>query len=122
MLFFQYWIILCVKSKVFIDPMWFQIQNQQVTLSIIAKPNAKKTALLAITDQGLQISLHAKPHQGAANKELILFLSEVFAVPKSQIILKRGENSKYKHVTLPLTSTLKKFVADPEPFMQGGNK
>ena len=54
------------------------IQKQQVKLNILAKPNAKKTAFLGIDAQALLISLHAKPHKGAANKELIRFLADFF--------------------------------------------
>ncbi|KTC98843.1 hypothetical protein Lgee_1420 [Legionella geestiana] len=86
--------------------MWFSLQNQHVTVQIIAKPNAKKTALVKITPEGLHIALHAKPHKGAANKELTVFLSDFFAIPKSRITLKTGENSRHKQVVMPLTDAL----------------
>lgn len=90
--------------------MWYKIQDQQVKIQIIAKPNAKKTAIVKITEQELHIAIHAKPHKGAANKELISFLSTLFEVPKSQIILKTGETSKYKQLILPLTQTVQKIL------------
>jgi uncharacterized protein (TIGR00251 family) len=88
--------------------MWFKIKDQQVILQVIAKPNAKKSAIVKVTEQGLQIALHAKPHKGEANKELILFLSTVFDVPKSKIIFKAGDSSKYKQIVLPLTASVQK--------------
>lgn len=88
--------------------MWYKIQDQQVRLQIIAKPNAKKSAIVKVTEQGLSVAIHAKPHQGEANKELIAFLSEVFDVPKTRIILKSGENSKHKQIILPLTPAVQK--------------
>lgn len=93
--------------------MWFKMQDQQVKLYIIAKPNAKKTAIVKISEEGLHIAIHAKPHKGAANKELILFLSKIFEVPKSQIILKAGDNSRYKQIILPLTQTIRKILDNP---------
>lgn len=90
--------------------MWFKIEGQQVKISIIAKPNAKKTAFLGISEQGLIISLHEKPDQGAANKELITFLAKQFRVPKNQIILHRGERSRYKKVIVPLTENVQKWL------------
>lgn len=92
--------------------MWFKIQDQQIKLQIIAKPNAKKTAILKISEQALHIAIHAKPHKGEANHELILFLSKIFDVPKSKIIFKSGENSKNKQVIIPLTSTIQKTLND----------
>lgn len=83
--------------------MWFKIQNQQVRINIFAKPNAKKTTLLGICEYGLLISVHAKPHQGAANKALIAYLAKLFHLPKTQIILHKGEESRHKQVIVPLT-------------------
>jgi len=96
--------------------MWYKIQNQQVILQILAKPNAKKTALLGISDEGLLISIHAKPDQGNANKELISYLSTLFRLPKSRIILQRGERSRHKQVVLPLTEVVQQLLDEPNLF------
>ena len=97
--------------------MWFKIQDQQVKLSILAKPNAKKTMLLKLSDEGLHIAIHAKPQQGEANKELISYLAKLFRVPKSQIMLQRGEGSRYKLVIMPLSDTVRKLLDDPDQLM-----
>lgn len=82
--------------------MWYKIiDNQFVQLTIFVKPNAKKTAILKATDEALHISLHAKPVEGEANKELIRFLSEVCDVPKSSIVLLSGEKGRHKRIQLP---------------------
>jgi uncharacterized protein len=90
--------------------MWYNIQNQQVKLFIIAKPNAKKTALVEVTEQGMHIRLHASPQEGQANKELISYLSDLLNTPKRQIILQRGEGSRHKVLVLPLTPSLKQLL------------
>jgi uncharacterized protein (TIGR00251 family) len=90
--------------------MWFNILDKQVKITIFAKPNAKKTAVLGIGEQGLLISLHAKPHQGEANKELVRYLSKFFDVPKTQIILLKGEGGRIKQVLLPLTDSVNKII------------
>lgn len=96
--------------------MWFKIKNQEVIITILAKPNAKKTAILGISQQELLVSIHAKPHKSAANKELISYLSKLLRLPKRQIILNRGEGSKYKQVELPLTDTVQQLLDDPTKF------
>ena len=98
--------------------MWFKIHAHEVTLQIIAKPHAKKTALVAITEQGLHIALHAKPHQNAANKELISFLAKLLMVPKSSITLKMGARSKQKWVVLPLTDIIQDILLEPSRLMK----
>ena len=96
--------------------MWFKIQNQQVTLKIFAKPHAKRTALLKV-DDGLHILLHAKPHEGEANKELISYLAKLFRLPKRHVILQRGENSRHKVIQVPLVSRIQEFLDDPTLFL-----
>lgn len=91
--------------------MWFKIQNQQVRINIFAKPNAKKTAFLGFSEQGMLISLHAKPHQGAANKELIAYLAKLFHLPKTQVVLQKGEGSRHKQVVVPLTDTVQGIIS-----------
>jgi uncharacterized protein (TIGR00251 family) len=91
--------------------MWFKIQEKKVTLLIYAKPNAKRTALLKVTDEeGLHIALHAKPHDGEANKELISYLAKLFDLPKSHIILERGETARRKVVMIPFTEKVQAFL------------
>lgn len=92
--------------------MWFKIENQQVMINIFAKPNAKKTAIAKIDNQALHIFIHAKPFQGEANKVLISYLAKLFKLPKSQIILQRGENSRHKQVVVPLVDSVRQLLDD----------
>lgn len=90
--------------------MWLTVKNDQIVLSIIAKPNAAKNALIGIVDDSLVISLKAKPHKGEANKALVNYLSTLLKIPKSQIIFHKGESSKYKKVLLPFSEPLQKLL------------
>lgn len=94
--------------------MWYKIQKDQVILRIYAKPNARKSSLVKIDSDGMHIALHAKPHEGEANKELILFLSGLFKIAKSHIIFLRGENSKRKELIIPLTTSTQKILDHPD--------
>jgi hypothetical protein len=64
----------------------------------------------------LHISLHAQPKQGEANKELISYLAKILRLPKSQIILQRGEGSRHKQVIVPLTITVQQLLDNPISF------
>lgn len=86
--------------------MWYKINKHVLELSVFAKPNAKKTALVSLTDDALHITLHAKPKEGAANKELIAFLAKLFNTPKTRIHLVKGENSRLKKLHIPLSHSL----------------
>lgn len=86
---------------------------QKVQLMIYVKPNAKKTALVEITkERGIVIALHARPQEGEANKELILFLSQLLKLPKTSIEIQRGEHSRFKKVCVPLNATVQKLLDD----------
>lgn len=98
--------------------MWYKIRDQQVELRILAKPNAKKTAIVAMNEQGLHVMLHAKPQDGEANKELISYLAKLLRLPKTQIILLKGEGSRYKQVLVPLTDTIQQLLDYPIKFIQ----
>jgi uncharacterized protein len=71
-----------------------------VTLVVRAQPGAKKTAIAGIYGEGataqLKIAVHAPPIEGRANRALIVFLSELFSVPKSSVELVNGELSRSK--------------------------
>lgn len=84
--------------------MKFKIKNNQAELHILVKPNARKTEIISIDEKEIIIAVHAKPIKGEANKELIAYLSKVLKTPKSQVILKKGEGSRYKTVFVPLKS------------------
>src|SRR3990167_9794233 len=94
--------------------MWFMIQGKQIKITIFAKPNAKRSAFLGFSEQGMLVALHAKPHQGAANKELIAFLAELFEIAKSQVVLQKGDASRHKQVILPLTDNVLRKINEFE--------
>lgn len=91
--------------------MWYKIKDQQIILNILAKPNAKRTAILGVRDQALHISVHAKPHQGEANQELISYLAKLLKLPKSKITLERGEGSRHKKISVPLSERVKEWIS-----------
>ena len=98
--------------------MWFKIQDQSVSLQIVAKPRAKRSALVKIDDDGLHIAIHASPHEGEANKELIIYLAKLFHLPKTQVILQRGENSRHKIIVMPLSHRIQEFLNNPSEFLK----
>ncbi len=81
---------------------WYLLSETELTLSIFVKTNAHKTAIVRADKEHLHISLHAKPKDGEANTELIQFLSKYLHLPKTQILLRRGQQSRYKQVVCRL--------------------
>ena len=61
-------------------------------------PRAGRTALVGTRGDALLIRVAAAPVDGAANAELIAFLSTCLGVPKRHIVLIAGEKSRSKRV------------------------
>jgi len=89
---------------------FYEIKNEKVIINIKAQPNSSKNKIAGIYDEDkLKINIKAPAVEGAANKELIKFLSKMFKIPKSEIKIK-GETSKRKQVILPLSEKIKEFL------------
>ena len=83
--------------------MWYHEADGYVTLEIVARPNGGQNAVAGLHDGALKIRLKAPAVEGAANKELIKFLSKRLKVPKSEIVFVSGETSRRKRLRLPAT-------------------
>jgi len=90
---------------------FYTINDTQVTLRIKAQPNASRSEFAGVYDSdALKIRIKAAAVEGAANRELIKFLSKEFKVPKSSIAFKSGQQSKIKIVEFPLTEKFELFI------------
>lgn len=65
---------------------------------VYCQPGAKQTQCVGLHDGKPKIQLKAPPVDGAANKALVAFLSEVFDVPKSAISIELGASGRTKRV------------------------
>jgi uncharacterized protein (TIGR00251 family) len=83
----------------------FTTGADHLTLTIRAKPNASRSAILGEVDIGderraLAVALAAPPVDGAANKALIALFAKAFAVRKSAVTIASGEAAKIKIVRI----------------------
>jgi uncharacterized protein (TIGR00251 family) len=78
-----------------------------VTFSVRVVPHASRTAIIGIHDQGLKIRLAAAPVDGAANEELIRYLSKGLAISQSEVEIVRGHTGRVKQVRVPADCTAK---------------
>ena len=77
---------------------YFSWQGTSLVLNVFLQPRASRNSLLGLHDNALKISLTAPPVDGEANKQLIKFLSKLFRVKKSAILIVSGEHSRHKRV------------------------
>jgi len=78
----------------------YEIKNGKIFLFVKAQPNSSKNRFAGMYGESLKINVKAPAVEGAANKELVKFVSKEFKIPKSEIEIK-GETSKRKILILP---------------------
>ena len=75
--------------------------GDDLRLRIFLQPKAAKDQIVGLHDDELKISITAPPVDGQANAHLLKFLSKLFKVPKSGIVLEKGELNRHKQVHIP---------------------
>ena len=81
--------------------MFYELLEHHILLRIKAVPNSSINKIAGTQEDALRIKIKAPAVEGAANKELIKFLSKTLRIAKSDITILKGETSKVKSVQLP---------------------
>lgn len=71
--------------------------QEGIITAIKISPNSKKNEIIRL-NQEIKIKITAQPIDGKANKCLIEFLSKNFKIPKTSIVILKGETSKEKTI------------------------
>lgn len=84
-------------------------------LRLYIQPGASKSNWDGVHGDRIKVRIKAPPVDGAANEELIKFISKSLSISKSRVQFVRGETSRQKDilVELPLEETrtlLKQFI------------
>ena len=70
-------------------------------ITVQIKANSKMEGIEKKADGTYLVRINAPPVEGKANKAIIALLAEFFKVPKSSVILLRGQKSKSKVFEIP---------------------
>ena len=68
--------------------------------TIKVKPGTSQEKIVQESEDVLVVYLHARPHDGEANKSLIAVLAKHFGVPKSSVKIVLGQKSRTKIVEI----------------------
>ncbi len=69
-----------------------------------AKPKAKTSAIVGVTEGRLEVAIAAQPNDGAANEELVRFLSKALNLKQRDVTVVRGQNARIKLIELKTLS------------------
>lgn len=75
-------------------------KGEVVNLKIKVIANAKINSLEEYTDEILKLRINKPAVDGKANKAIIEYLSSQFEVPKSNIIILKGEKNSLKNLLI----------------------
>jgi len=82
-------------------PPWLTVAaDGAFILTIFAKPRASRSKVAGEREGALAIQLAAPPVDGAANEELVAFLSKALGVPRRQVTLLSGDTNRHKRVAV----------------------
>lgn len=78
------------------------VENPQgLRLRIFLQPKSSRDQIVGLHDNELKIAITAPPIDGQANAHLLKYLSKLFKVPKSSIVLEKGELQRHKQIFIP---------------------
>jgi len=82
------------------DAPWMRVSVDEVVIEVAARPRASRRGVVRATPDALVIALNSAPEKGNANVELIEFLADQLRVPRSAVMIVRGETSRRKTVRI----------------------
>ncbi|MCT8534755.1 DUF167 family protein YggU [Glaesserella parasuis] len=83
---------------------------QGIRLRIFLQPKANRDQIVGLHDNELKIAITAPPIDGQANAHLLKYLSKLFKVPKSSIVLEKGELQRHKQIFVPEPKLIPKEI------------
>jgi len=90
---------------------FYTLDGSRVQMRIKAQPSASRSEFAGLYDENsIKVRIKAPAVEGAANKELVRFLSKQFKVAKSDIVFRSGALSKIKVVEFPFSEKFGEFT------------
>lgn len=84
---------------------------QGLRLRIFLQPKASRDQIIGLHDGEVKIAITAPPIDGQANAHLLKYLAKLFKVPKSSILLEKGELQRHKQLFIPAPKQIPTEIA-----------
>ncbi|MEA3547849.1 MAG: DUF167 family protein [Thermodesulfobacteriota bacterium] len=75
-------------------------EKGSLSLALHIQPRASKNRIVGLHGENLKLAVTAPPADGKANKAVVKFLADFFAIPKREVTIKSGLQSRKKRVLL----------------------
>lgn len=90
----------------------FNLHNGELTLRIYVQPKSSQDKIVGRHGDELKITITAAPTDGKANRHIQSFLAKYFNVPKSKVVISKGQLSRHKTVKISDIQTLPKAILE----------
>ncbi|EOC0059017.1 DUF167 family protein YggU [Cronobacter turicensis] len=71
-----------------------------LVLRLYIQPKASRDSIIGLHGDELKVAITAPPVDGQANAHLVKYLAKQFRVPKSQVVIEKGELGRHKQVKI----------------------
>jgi len=77
-----------------------RVFKDEVTIEVTARPGASRRGVISASSERLVVGVHSGAQKGKANEELIEYLAGEMRVPRSALIIVRGQTSRRKTIRI----------------------
>jgi uncharacterized protein (TIGR00251 family) len=77
-----------------------RVSIDEVVIEVTARPGSSRLGVTGVNGDRLVVAIHSRPDQGKANDELIEYLAHEMRVPRSALLIVRGETSRRKTIRI----------------------
>jgi uncharacterized protein (TIGR00251 family) len=77
-----------------------RVSVDELILEVTARPGASRRGVVGVSGDRLVVAVHSRPEKGEANDELIEYLAREIRVPRSAIMIVRGETARRKTIRI----------------------
>jgi uncharacterized protein (TIGR00251 family) len=75
-----------------------RISIDEVVIEVTARAGASRRGVIGVSGDRLVVAINSQPDKGKANDELIEYLAREMRVPRSALLIVRGETSRRKTI------------------------
>jgi len=75
-----------------------RVAIDEVVIEVTARPGASRRGVIGVSGDRLVVAINSQPDKGKANDELIEYLAREIRVPRSALLIVRGETSRRKTI------------------------
>lgn len=87
----------------------YQWREQTLVLNKL-QPQASKNEVCGWQGEYLKVRLTSPPVDGQANKQLLVYMAELFSVSRSYVALLSGDKSRFKQIAIQNPRQLPAFL------------